>query len=49
MTIDKRNKYLRMMHRRYERAKQVTGDVSMKRNPWDEVQPGHFEVDSIHP
>ena len=31
-----------------ERANQVTRDVPMKRIPWDESQPGHFEVDSVH-
>jgi len=31
-----------------ERANQVTKDVPMKRIPWDESQPGHFEVDSVH-
>jgi len=31
-----------------ERANQVTRDVPMRRIPWDEAQPGHFEVDLVH-
>ena len=48
MTIDERYKYFRMMKKRYEQANQVTRDAPMKRIPWDESQPGHFEVDSVH-
>jgi transposase InsO family protein len=31
-----------------ERANRVTRDIPMKRIPWDEPQPGHFEVDLVH-
>jgi len=31
-----------------ERANRVTRDIPMKRIPWDEQQPGHFEVDLVH-
>jgi hypothetical protein len=31
-----------------ERAHQVIREVPMKRIPWDERQPGHFEVDLVH-
>jgi hypothetical protein len=31
-----------------ERANQVTQDVPMKRIPWNEPEPGHFEVDLVH-
>ena len=31
-----------------ERANQVTRDVPMTRIPWNEAQPGHFEVDLVH-
>lgn len=31
-----------------ERANQVTRDIPMKRIPWDEQEPGHFEVDLVH-
>jgi hypothetical protein len=31
-----------------ERANQVTRDIPMTRIPWDEQQPGHFEVDLVH-
>jgi hypothetical protein len=31
-----------------ERANQVTRDVPMKRIPWNEPEPGHFEVDLVH-
>jgi hypothetical protein len=31
-----------------ERAHQVIRAVPMKRIPWDERQPGHFEVDLVH-
>jgi len=31
-----------------ERANRVTKDIPMKRIPWDEQEPGHFEVDSVH-
>jgi len=30
------------------RANQVTRNVPMKRIPWDEGTPGHFEVDLVH-
>ncbi len=31
-----------------ESANQATRDIPMRRIPWDEVQPGHFEVDLVH-
>ena len=31
-----------------ERANRVTKDIPMKRIPWDEPEPGHFEVDLVH-
>lgn len=31
-----------------ERANQVTRDIPMERIPWDEKEPGHFEVDLVH-
>ena len=31
-----------------ERANQVTRDIPMKRIPWNEQEPGHFEVDLVH-
>jgi len=31
-----------------ERANQVTRDVPMTQIPWNEAQPGHFEVDLVH-
>lgn len=30
------------------RARQVTRDIPMKRLPWDEQQPGYFEMDLVH-
>jgi hypothetical protein len=31
-----------------ERANQVAHEIPMGRLPWDEKQPGHFEVDTVH-
>jgi hypothetical protein len=31
-----------------ERANRVTKDIPIKRIPWDEAEPGHFEVDLVH-
>ena len=31
-----------------ERANQVTRAIPMRRIPWDEAQPGHFEIDLVH-
>jgi hypothetical protein len=31
-----------------DRANRVTRDIPMKRIPWDEPEPGHFEVDLVH-
>jgi hypothetical protein len=31
-----------------ERANRVTKNIPMKRIPWDEADPGHFEVDLVH-
>ena len=30
------------------RANQLTRDIPMRRIPWNEQQPGHFEVDLVH-
>ncbi|HOG46782.1 MAG TPA: integrase [Anaerolineae bacterium] len=35
-------------HRRPEAANQATRDIPMRRIPWDECEPGHFEVDLVH-
>ena len=31
-----------------ERANRATRGVEAKRIPWDEKEPGHFEVDLVH-
>lgn len=31
-----------------ERANQVTRSIPMRRIPWDEAHPGHFEIDLVH-
>jgi len=31
-----------------QRTRKVTRDIPMKRLPWDEQEPGHFEVDLVH-
>ena len=31
-----------------EQANRVTRDIPMRRIPWNEPQPGHFEVDLVH-
>lgn len=31
-----------------ERANQVAREIPMGRLPWDEAEPGHFEVDLVH-
>jgi hypothetical protein len=31
-----------------ERANQVTRDIPMRRIPWDEAEPGHFETNLVH-
>ncbi|HOG47361.1 MAG TPA: integrase [Anaerolineae bacterium] len=31
-----------------ESANQATRDIPMRRIPWDESEPGHFEVDLVH-
>ena len=38
----------RLPRRGPERANQATRDVPMRRIPWDESEPGHFEVDLVH-
>jgi len=38
----------RLPRRGPERANQVSRDIPMKRIPWDEAQPGHFETDLVH-
>lgn len=38
----------RLPRRGPERANQVSRDVPMKRIPWNEPQPGHFETDLVH-
>jgi hypothetical protein len=30
------------------RAQRVTHDIPMRRIPWEEAEPGHFEVDLVH-
>jgi len=38
----------RLPRRKPHPANNVTRDVPMKRIPWDERQPGHFETDLVH-
>jgi hypothetical protein len=38
----------RLPRRGPEPANQATRDVPMRRIPWDEAQPGHFEADLVH-
>ena len=38
----------RLPRRGPERANQVARSIPMRRIPWDEQVPGHFEVDSVH-
>lgn len=38
----------RLPRRRASRARLLTKDIPMKRIPWNERQPGHFEVDLVH-
>lgn len=38
----------RLPRRGPERAHRVTREIPVKRIPWDEQQPGHFEVDLVH-
>ena len=38
----------RLPRRGPERANQVARSIPMRRIPWDEQEPGHFEVDSVH-
>jgi hypothetical protein len=38
----------RLPRKGLRRARKVTADIPMKRLPWDEQQPGHFEVDLVH-
>ena len=38
----------RLPRRGPERANQATRDIPLRRIPWDESQPGHFEVDPVH-
>lgn len=38
----------RLPRRGPEAANQATRDIPMRRIPWDEAQPGHFEVDLVH-
>jgi hypothetical protein len=52
-TVRRRLKHLRqdqrcLPRRGPERANQATRGVPMKRIPWNEPQPGHFETDLVH-
>jgi hypothetical protein len=38
----------RLPRRRPKRANRVTRDIPMKRIPWNEKVPGHFETDLVH-
>jgi hypothetical protein len=38
----------RLPRRRPKRVNRVTRDIPMKRIPWDEEAPGHFETDLVH-
>ena len=38
----------RLPRKGLRRARKVAADIPMKRLPWDEQQPGHFEVDLVH-
>ena len=38
----------RLPRRGPESARQATRDIPMRRIPWNETQPGHFEVDLVH-
>lgn len=38
----------RLPRRRPKRVNRVTRDIPMKRIPWDEKEPGHFETDLVH-
>jgi hypothetical protein len=38
----------RLRRRRPKHTKNLLRDVPMKRMPWQEQQPGHFEVDLVH-
>ena len=31
-----------------EQANRLARDIPMGRLPWDETEPGHFEVDTVH-
>jgi len=39
----------RLPRRGPRRANRLTQDIPMKRIPWNEGEPGHFEVDLVHP
>jgi hypothetical protein len=38
----------RLPRRGPEQANRLAREIAMKRVPWDEPQPGHFEVDLVH-
>ena len=38
----------RLPRRRSPRTRKLTQEIPMKRIPWDEQEPGHFEVDLVH-
>ena len=38
----------RLTHRRPRTGNSVTHDIPMRRIPWDEQEPGHFETDLVH-
>lgn len=52
-TVARRLEHIRQDERRLPRRKprptnNVTRDVPMRRIPWDEREPGHFETDLVH-
>lgn len=38
----------RLPRRRSPRTRKLTQEIPMQRIPWDEQEPGHFEVDLVH-
>jgi hypothetical protein len=38
----------RLPRKRPQSASQVARDIPMERIPWNEVEPGHFEIDTVH-
>ena len=44
-----RSRKQRLPRKGPERANQVRKEVPMRRNPWETTEPGHCEVDLVHP